>query len=103
MMVFGSSSRSRVAVIASYRLASSRAERGICLCLASDRVVLRLGMMHDDRRRALLRDQLECARQLHPQLALRRENLEQLRVILEVGTCAVAPRVALPLAGRHAE
>src|SRR4051812_6374262 len=66
-------------------------------------VVLRLGMMHDDRRGALLRDELERARELHAELALRRQDLEELRVILEIGTGAVAPGIALALSRRDAK
>src|SRR6478752_4403114 len=70
---------------------------------ASHRVVLRLRMMHDDRRRALLGDQLEGARQFHTELAFRRQNLEQLRVVLEVRAGPVTPRVAFALSRRHPE
>ena len=59
--------------------------------------------MDDDRRGALLGNELEGARQLHAELALGRQDLEQLRVILEVRAGAVAPRVALALTGRHAQ
>ena len=38
-----------------------------------------------------------------PSSLLRRQDLEELRVILEIGARAVAPRVALALTGRHAE
>ena len=71
--------------------------------LAAHGVVLRLRMMDDDRRRALLGNELERARQLHAELAFRRQDLEQLRVILEIGARAVAPRIALALSGGHAE
>src|SRR6185436_5868284 len=70
---------------------------------SAHRVVLRLRVMHDDGGRALLGNKLECAGQLHAELAFCRENPEQLRVILEVWTRTVAPRVAFALAGRNAE
>ena len=53
-------------------------------------------MMHEDGGRALLGDELERGRQLHAQGFLGGQELEQLRVVLEVGAGAVAPRVALP-------
>src|SRR6185503_16181935 len=67
------------------------------------RIVLRLWMMHDDRRGALLGDQLKRARELHAELALGRQNLEQLGVILEVRTRTIAPRIPLALTRRHAQ
>src|ERR1043166_3462957 len=60
-------------------------------------------MMDDDRRGALLRYQLEGGRELHAELALGGHDLEQLRVIFEIGAGAVAPGVALALARRNAE
>ena len=47
--------------------------------------------------------ELEGARELHPELALGRQDLEELRVILEIGTRAIAPRVAFALTGRNTE
>ena len=48
--------------------------------------------------------QLERAREIHAErLARAGRMLEELRVILEIGTRAVAPRVALALARRNAE
>src|SRR4051812_9820856 len=67
------------------------------------RVVFRLRVMHDDRRRALFRDQLEGTRQLHAELALRGKDSKQLRVVLQVRAGTVTPRVALALTGGHAE
>ena len=65
------------------------------LCCRAHGVVLRLRMVHDHRRRALLGDELERGRQLHSERLFRRQQLEELRVILEIRTRAVAPRVAL--------
>src|SRR5437763_580488 len=70
---------------------------------APDGIVLGLWMVHDDRRRALFRHELERARELHAQLALGRKNLEELPVVLQVGAGAVAPRVALALSGGNAK
>ena len=39
----------------------------------------------------------------HPERLFRRQQLEELRVILEIGARAVAPRVALPTTARNAE
>src|SRR4051812_34728563 len=91
-IAFGSRSRWSFAFMVSSRI--SRASHG---------VVLRLRMMDDDRRRALLGNQLVSARGRHAELALRGQNLEQLRVVLEVGGRAMAPGVALALTSRHAE
>src|SRR6476646_1801465 len=69
----------------------------------SNRVVLRLRVVDDYRGRALLGDELERRRQLHPERLFRRQQLEELRVILEIGARAVSPRVALPTTARNAE
>ena len=60
-------------------------------------------MVDDDRRRALLGHELERGRQLHPKLALRRQQLEHRRVILEIGARAIAPRIALAASTGDAE
>src|SRR4051812_33262209 len=56
---------------------------------AADGVVLRLRMVDDDRRRALLGDELKGARQLHAELGFGGKQLEDHPVILEIGTGAV--------------
>src|SRR6476661_64920 len=66
-------------------------------------VILGLWVVHDHRGRALLGDELERRRQLHPERLFRRQQLEELRVILEIRARAVAPRVALPTTARNAE
>src|SRR5262249_54066782 len=71
--------------------------------VAPNGVVLRLRMMDDERRSALLWHELERAGECHSELALGGKNLEELSVGLEVGTRAVTPRVAFALPGRHAE
>src|SRR4030088_873121 len=59
--------------------------------------------MDEDRRGALLGNELERRRELHAERLLGGEELEELSVILEVGTGAVAPRVALASPTRDAE
>src|SRR5690348_11861581 len=49
-------------------------------------VVLRLRVVHDDCGRALLRQELERARQLHPELTLGGEQPEDRGMIVEVRT-----------------
>src|SRR5688572_9697358 len=66
-------------------------------------VVLGLRMVHDHGGGALLGDQLERRRELHAERLFGGEKLEQLRVILEVGTRAVSPRVPLAASARDAE
>src|SRR5688572_28335491 len=66
-------------------------------------VVFGLRVMHENGGGALLGHQLEGARELHPELLLGRKNPEERRVILEVGTRAVAPGVALAAVPRDAE
>src|SRR5215207_1056766 len=58
-------------------------------------VVLGLRVVHDDGGGALLGDELIRRRQLHAERLFSRQELEELRVVLEVGAGAVAPRVAL--------
>src|SRR5262245_28749553 len=57
--------------------------------------VLRLGVGDDDRRRALLRHEVELLGEADAD-ALDVEQLGHLRLILEVGARRVAPRVARP-------
>src|SRR6266567_9225367 len=71
--------------------------------LSPHRVILRLRMMHDDGRRALLRDELERAGQLHSELALGGQELEHLRVVIQIRTRAIAPRVALSAPCGHTQ
>src|SRR5687768_8044619 len=52
-------------------------------------------MVHDHGGGALLGDELVRRRQLHPERVLGGKEPEQLRMILEVGTRAIAPRVSL--------
>src|SRR6187431_1744496 len=66
-------------------------------------VVLGLRVMHDHGGGALLRDQLERRGELHAERLLGGEQLEQLRVVLEVRARAVAPRVPLAASARYAE
>src|SRR3954466_16117793 len=58
-------------------------------------VVLRFRMVNDDRGCRLFGHELECFRQLHPEGFGCRQQLEDRRVVIEIGTSAVAPRVAL--------
>src|SRR6185503_18241307 len=80
---------------------SSRATRGFSgngLLLrggTANGVVLRFGVVDDDRRRRLLGHQLESFGELHTKRFLGRQELEHGSVIVEIGTGAVAPRVAL--------
>src|SRR3954463_3491336 len=76
---------------------------GTSLRRGAHRVVLRLWGVHDPRRRALLGDELERRRQLHPERFFRGQQPEELRVILEIGAGTVAPRVTLAAAARDAE
>src|SRR5256885_681007 len=65
--------------------------------LSSTRRCLRcLGMVDDDRRRALLRHQLERLGQYDVDL-LGRQDGEQLGVLIEIRAGRVAPRIALAL------
>src|SRR5207302_8940847 len=52
---------------------------------------------------ALLRNQLVRRRQLHAELALHRQDLEERAVILEVGAGAIAPRIPLAAARGNSE
>ena len=58
--------------------------------------------MHENRGRALLRNQLERRRQRHPHF-LGWQQLEELLVVLEIRTCAVAPRIPLASTARNPE
>ena len=60
-------------------------------------------MMHQDGGRALFGNELICRRELHAERFLGREQREELRVVFQVGTRPVAPRVALPAPARDAE
>src|SRR5690348_18437306 len=60
-------------------------------------------MMDDDRRRALLGNELEGARQFHAQSPLGGQQLEERRMILEIRTRAIAPRVALATAAGNSQ
>src|SRR5450756_2805505 len=58
-------------------------------------------MMDDDRRRRLLRKNLERFREIHAERFPRWEELEDGSVIVEISTRAVAPRVPLPARHSH--
>src|SRR5881628_168226 len=58
-------------------------------------VVLRFRVVDDDRRRRLFGHQLEGLGKIHSQRFLRRQKLEHRSVIVQIGTRAVTPRVAL--------
>ena len=60
-------------------------------------------MVHDDCRGALLGNELVRGREFHAQRGLCRQQLEQLPVVLEIRTRAIAPRVALAPAARNAQ
>src|SRR4051794_22427194 len=66
-------------------------------------VVLGLRVMHDHGGGALLGNELERRRELHAERLLGGKELEQLRVILEIGARAIAPRVPLATSARDAE
>src|SRR5665647_46691 len=61
------------------------------LARRSYRIVLRLWMVHVNRRRALLRNELKRRRQLHAQLRFGGQELEELLVIFQVRTGAQSP------------
>src|SRR4029078_5268341 len=69
---------------------------GLLLCRGTaNGVVLRFGVVNDDRRRRLLGHQLESFGELHAKSFFRRQELEHGVLIVGIGTRAVAPRVTL--------
>src|SRR5688500_7766411 len=74
-----------------------RHARAALLRHSPPRVVLRLRMVHDHRRRGRLWHELERRRQRHADPLGDREDAEHRLVIVEVGACSVTPRVPLAL------
>src|SRR6185503_3259291 len=62
---------------------------------AANGVVLRFGVVNDDRCRRLLGHQLESFGELHAESFFRRQELEHGGMVVEIRTRAVAPRVTL--------
>src|SRR6266550_7541009 len=71
-----------------------RFSRSICSRTA-DRVILGFGMMDDHCGGGLLREKLERFGEVHAKRFLGGEQLEHGRVVIEIGTRSVSPRVPL--------